>query len=120
MSDMFFDNIFTDYSFHKKIQAAAQGMAQRRALLRDVLGQSQGHLNGLQQQMRQNEEAMDRTRSELERIRRDILLRALNGQHGGSGQEWSQPQSNAPPAYAPPPGEHRYYGNPFADGMTRE
>jgi hypothetical protein len=89
MSDVFFDNIFTDYAFHQKIKAAAVQLQRAYAQLQGVTRQSQAHLEGLLRDGRERAHTLEGARNTLELTRRQIMERA-----GGV----------APPTYRPPAG----------------
>jgi septal ring factor EnvC (AmiA/AmiB activator) len=108
MSDMFFDNVFTDMAFHQKIQAAASRLAQRRRELHAIVASFSAHLQALHDDSRKAETDLNKTRRDLEKVRREILLGYIAGQQVEQLEE-------GPPEYVPPP---RYYGNPFADGLA--
>lgn len=105
MSDVFFDNIFTDYRFHQQIQRA--GMDLRRALgeLQHVVGQSQQHLENLTRQGRDRGNALESARGDLERTRRNIM----EGAGGLAPPTYTAPgpDPNAPPAAGPAPAYHQ-------------
>ncbi|KAJ9114981.1 hypothetical protein QFC22_005309 [Naganishia vaughanmartiniae] len=108
MSDVFFDNIFTDYAFHQKIQGAVTRSRHVHEELRKVCGQSQGHLNALKERGRQAEAELNSTRKRLEEIRKEIMQRA------GEPLPTYQPRASGPP----PPIDAPYHGNPFADALA--
>ena len=75
--------------------------------MRTICGQSQSHLSGLKSHGAEAEETLNRTRQQLEHVRRTIMQRA--------GEQLPVYQ---PPAQGPPPAfESR--GNPFADALAR-
>ncbi|BEJ15982.1 hypothetical protein CspHIS471_0505870 [Cutaneotrichosporon sp. HIS471] len=86
MSDVFFDNPFTDYAFHKKIQIAIGNLQIASHQLANVTRQSQARLDGLLQEGRECAMFLESSRSGLRQTRREIMERA-----GGI----------APPTYAP-------------------
>lgn len=92
MSDVMFDNIFTDMAFHRKIQAAIvqlQGVRQRVA---KTVGMSQAHLAGLEGDGARAERALEAARKDLEETRERIMLVAGGARIGADGTE-------IPPAY---------------------
>jgi len=109
MSDMFFDNVFTDMAFHQKIQGAAARLEQRRRELHGIISSFGAHLQGLSDDSRAAEADLNKTRDNLEKVRREILLGYI------AGQQEERLEDAPPPEYVPPP---RYYGNPFADGLA--
>jgi hypothetical protein len=108
MSDMVFDNIFTDMAFHQKIQAAAAQLNGRRRDLHNIVASSGAHLQGLQSDSQTAESDMNKTRRDLEKVRREILLGYIVLGQEEQGEEGL-------PEYAPPP---QYYGNPFAHALA--
>ncbi|CAK9781279.1 hypothetical protein CC85DRAFT_286082 [Cutaneotrichosporon oleaginosum] len=97
MSDVFFDNIFTDYAFHQKIKAAAVQLQRAFLQLQDVTRQSQGHLEGLLRDGRDRAHTLEGARNTLELTRRQIMERA-----GGVAPPTYAPPSAAPAGQAPP------------------
>lgn len=76
MSDVFFDNIFTDYAFHQKIQRAARDLQRAYGQLQSVVQQSQGHLDMLARTGHDCANNLESTRGALERTRREIMEQA--------------------------------------------
>lgn len=78
MSDVFFDNIFTDYNFHRRIQASAAEL-QRQALgLQQILLHSAQRVGELQRQTRQAGADLESAREVLETTRETIMVNAGN------------------------------------------
>ncbi|KAL9624248.1 MAG: hypothetical protein Q9160_001495 [Pyrenula sp. 1 TL-2023] len=65
MSDVLFDNIFSDYSFHKKIQASSQGMHREASNLA-------GQLQAAQQREEASRQSLDETKNRLEGARQSL------------------------------------------------
>lgn len=76
MTDVFFDNIFTDYAFHQKIQRAAVDLRRAYGQLQSVVGQSKAHLDMLLRTGRDRANDLENSREALERTRREIMERA--------------------------------------------
>ncbi|GMK55575.1 hypothetical protein CspeluHIS016_0206310 [Cutaneotrichosporon spelunceum] len=76
MSDVFFDNPFTDYAFHRKIQAAIGRLQTGINQLADVTRQSQAHLDGLMRDGRERAVILESSRSALDEMRKNIMMRA--------------------------------------------
>ncbi|BEI92860.1 uncharacterized protein CcaverHIS019_0504880 [Cutaneotrichosporon cavernicola] len=86
MSDIFFDNPFTDYAFHKKIKTAVGDLQRASLQLADVTRRGQARLDSLLQEGQEAAMFLESSCSGLRQTRREIMERA-----GGI----------APPTYAP-------------------
>lgn len=105
MSDVFFDNFFTDYMFHQKIQQAAMDLRRALGQLQSVVGQSQQHLENLSRQGRDRANALESARGKLESTRRGIM----EGAGGVAPPTYTAPgpNPNAPPPSGPAPSYHQ-------------
>lgn len=99
-SDVVFDNFFTDYAFHQKIQAAGTQLRQVLQGLKGMLELSKKHLGGLQILARTSGDRLEAARERLEGVRRTIMERAARGELGS----YTRP-AGPPPGSAPPPGD---------------
>ncbi|KAH9888305.1 hypothetical protein F4778DRAFT_786115 [Xylariomycetidae sp. FL2044] len=85
MSDVFFDNIFTDMAFHDKIKASREELRRCGRVLDGELAQAQARHQAAVRETSASSEALNNVRSELQSTRQRIFDRV------GSG--------DAPPAY---------------------
>lgn len=89
MSDVFFDNIFTDMAFHDKIKDSRQELQRCIEALRAQLqGATSKHQELTRDQTSKNE-ALNAARSSLQQARKEIFERTVRG-------------NDMPPAYEPP------------------
>lgn len=86
MSDMIFDNIFTDYMFHQKIQQSAVDVQRGAVHLQRQLELQNRRLQQRQQEMNEAKQILEEARQELKTIRQLTFERV----------------ANPPPEYAPP------------------
>ncbi|KAJ9663653.1 hypothetical protein H2198_000665 [Neophaeococcomyces mojaviensis] len=78
LTDVFFDNIFTDMDFHEKIK---QSQLQQERALQDVnnqLAAAKGRYNSLEQQMRQLADSLENARAALQHIRQEAFQKAAH------------------------------------------
>lgn len=87
MSDVMFDNIFTDMAFHRKIEDAQLSLNRVRQRLAQVVAQSAAHLAGLQKDGAAAGRALEKARKELDSLREQIMLQAGGARIGADGTE---------------------------------
>jgi hypothetical protein len=75
ITDVFFDNIFTDLAFHQKIQASAVDLQRAAAVLRHNVQASQQRSADSKTQMTQVSEWLAEERKQLQKIRGEIFSR---------------------------------------------
>lgn len=94
MSDVLFDNIFTDMAQHDRIRNSTAQMDRALHHLGSIVGEQNGRLQHAQEQHWQASKQLEDARVELQRIRSQAFEQAEGS--GGAGYE----QSGAPPAYS--------------------
>jgi hypothetical protein len=75
MSDVFFDNIFTDMAFHDKIKASKQELLQSTNALNNELNASKERLRGLELEAKVKSQALETARTDLQKAREEIFER---------------------------------------------
>ncbi|WWC90525.1 uncharacterized protein L201_005461 [Kwoniella dendrophila CBS 6074] len=75
MSDVFFDNIFTDMAFHEKIKQSKFEMNQAADLVERNLQENQIRLNQLNQDLNSKSKALEQSRLDLQNKRSEIFRR---------------------------------------------
>lgn len=79
MSDVFFDNIFTDMAFHEKIQASTMEVERCAAELdRDAFG-ANDRRNALMGELRERERSLEASRIALQQARQAAFARVTGG-----------------------------------------
>ncbi|KAF7369822.1 hypothetical protein MVEN_00315100 [Mycena venus] len=102
MSDVIFDNIFTDMAFHDKIKNSARNVQAVQFNLTNQLALARSRAGAIGADLNQAAEALTRARGTLDAFRRSVFDNLSGG--GGAG---------GPPAYTytapagPPPGQQR-------------
>ncbi|KAM0328654.1 hypothetical protein ACHAQA_005066 [Verticillium albo-atrum] len=80
MSDVFFDNIFTDMQFHDKIKASRESVRKCAAVMDRLGSDAKGRLNALQAELREKEKILEETRQALQKEREAVFEKVLAGQ----------------------------------------
>ncbi|KAK5721308.1 hypothetical protein LTR17_014678 [Elasticomyces elasticus] len=96
ISDVLFDNIFTDMAQHDRIQNSSMQLQQSARELKQQLPGQQQRVRDAGVQLRQASQNLEKARLELQRIRAEAFMRL------GSGQTAWQADTNsdqAPPSY---------------------
>ena len=75
LTDVFFDNIFTDYAFHQKIQNSAAELKRAALSLVQTQNATEERLNDISSQMSSTKKELDQARKELQKIREGIFER---------------------------------------------
>ncbi|WOO78145.1 uncharacterized protein LOC62_01G001696 [Vanrija pseudolonga] len=96
-SDVVFDNFFSDYAFHQKIQAAGRQLRMVLQGLQGMVEQSKRHLGGLQSLVPTSAGRLEGARERLEGVRRSIMERAARGELGSYTRPPGPPPGGAPP-----------------------
>ncbi|KAI6093635.1 hypothetical protein F4821DRAFT_2856 [Hypoxylon rubiginosum] len=78
MSDVFFDNIFTDMAFHEKIKDSRVRLYRSRDVLLDQFAQAQARYNQVEQETNVYAAALRTAREDLQRARERIFQRIAN------------------------------------------
>ncbi|OTB06739.1 hypothetical protein M426DRAFT_107104 [Hypoxylon sp. CI-4A] len=99
MSDVFFDNIFTDMAFHDKIKDSRAALYQARDNLRDQLASAKSRHQQAQQQLNIHGAALKVAREELQKAREQIFERIANGNMGELGEAEASTADVPPPPY---------------------
>ena len=116
MSDILFDNVFSEFSFHDKIKASEVELKRAHAKLLTQLKESQERLERAKREFKIAEGRLQGARKQLERVRMETFRRVAAGENisiplravpeGGVARETEDldapPESEAPPAYEPP------------------
>ncbi|KAJ6780629.1 hypothetical protein PWT90_01725 [Aphanocladium album] len=87
MSDVFFDNIMTDYAFHQEIKRGQQELLRSYACLQDIGNSCDRRLQELQAQLARQELELKTARADLQRAREQVFQSVLRSQEGGNGHE---------------------------------
>ena len=93
MSDVLFDNIFTDMAQHDRIKDSIFQMDKASQHLGQILSEQNQRVQGAQEQLWQATRHLEDARVELQRVRSEAFERLA-----GSGAE-GYAQGGAPPAY---------------------
>lgn len=93
ISDVLFDNIFTDMAQHDRIKNSQAQMQRAGYHLESIRGEQQRRVNDTRSQLKQASAQLEEARKELQRIRSEAFERVA-GQGSGDGNV------DAPPAYA--------------------
>ena len=102
MSDVLFDNIFTDMAFHDKIKESAVSLQQAALVLQHNIASSQQRRSDYTQQMQQASSRLAIERQSLQKVREQIFERLAQG-GGASGVGWDRPPPVADDPYGAPP-----------------
>lgn len=97
MSDVFFDNIFTDMAFHDKIHASVAMVDKCDKALNQEVQLALGRENDYRQNLATKEKNLQVARQALQKARQDAFERVLSG---GASQPQDARLPEAPPAYA--------------------
>lgn len=85
MSDVFFDNIMTDYAFHQEIKRGQQEVLRCYACLQDLGHSADRRRQELHAQLTNQEQELKTARSDLQRAREEVFQSVLRGQGGTDG-----------------------------------
>jgi len=107
ISDVLFDNIFTDMAQHDRIKNSAMQLQQALQQCRDLLEKQKRTYQEASVQCNQATEATNASRLELQRIRAEAFVR-----YAGNG---APPPFQASPQYAPP----AQYAPPTSQGYAQ-
>ncbi|KAH6648634.1 hypothetical protein BKA67DRAFT_369262 [Truncatella angustata] len=94
MSDVFFDNIFTDMAFHDKIKDSKTELHRCLDVLNAQLQGASSKFKDLDQDQKNKSSSLDQARSDLQKTRQQIFERS-------TGEDSAAPPSYAPPSYSP-------------------
>jgi hypothetical protein len=100
MSDVFFDNIFTDMMFHQKIEQSAAEMERGAHALDWNLNAARSRHVALTQGLQTKVRTLEQARLSLQKAREAAFERIAAGGHGG--QDFAPPEG-PPPTDLPPP-----------------
>nr|OQO29811.1 hypothetical protein B0A51_03250 [Rachicladosporium sp. CCFEE 5018] len=89
MSDMFFDNIFTDMAQHERIQGSAMQLQRADDQLKEQVRLQLGRAGGVRDQLAQAKQDTENAREELQRIRAETF--ETYGQSTYQGQNADAP-----------------------------
>ena len=98
MSDVFFDNIFTDMAFHEKIERSAAEVHHCALALEEQLSRSQARHAALGDEVGEKGRLLETSRVALQKAREAAFKRTLQGSRGGMASD-AVPDA-APPAYS--------------------
>ncbi|EMC96809.1 hypothetical protein BAUCODRAFT_90072 [Baudoinia panamericana UAMH 10762] len=102
LSDVMFDNIFSDMAQHERIHQSEAQMQQAAEDFKAQLAEQVERLRDADAQAKQASQTLEEARSELQRIRAEAFERLVGGGYGGAyggSQEYGWQASEAPPAY---------------------
>ncbi|KAH7034767.1 uncharacterized protein B0I36DRAFT_346657 [Microdochium trichocladiopsis] len=107
MSDVFFDNIFTDMAFHDKIKNSRTQLQRAVAACEQQIDAARERSTAAQHEMQQRWDALLTARNQLQKAREQIFERVLGGQQG-------QASAPAPPGPSHAAGtDNKGSNNPF-------
>lgn len=116
MSDVFFDNIFTDMAFHEKIKDSRTQLQKCVAVCERTIDAARGRSEAAQKEMAGKWEALLQARNKLQTAREQIFERVMGGSGGAGGLSGT---SAPAPAGATPSGDAQgrqwASNNPYAD-----
>lgn len=101
MSDVVFDNIFTDMAFHEKIKESAMGLHRAAGVLQSNQASAQQRRSDLSQQMAHASSTLSEQRQKLQKAREQIFERLAQG--GGAGVDYTAPPANTDSTWDEPP-----------------
>jgi hypothetical protein len=99
ISDVLFDNIFTDMAQHDRIKGSAAQVEQAAALLKQQIVEQQQRFRDASAQLKQASQNLEDARKELQRIRAEAFER-LSGDVAMSQSGYMHGGVEAPPAYS--------------------
>ena len=112
VSDVLFDNVFSDLAFHNKIKDSEAGLRRAQNNLLQQLDNAQGRLARARGEVNAAEGKLQAARKNLERVRMDAFRRVAAGEVAIAPAESEaarevdtldpSPSFEAPPAYEPP------------------
>ncbi|XXG94493.1 hypothetical protein Hte_000750 [Hypoxylon texense] len=91
MSDVFFDNIFTDMAFHDKIKDSQAGLFRARNSLLDQLSLAEARCGEAQQETNVHAAALKTAREELQKARERIFERIANNNTNAQATSTDEP-----------------------------
>ncbi|CAJ2501264.1 Uu.00g041170.m01.CDS01 [Anthostomella pinea] len=97
MSDVFFDNIFTDMDFHDKIKGSKDELQRCGGALRAQLANAQARHHACEQETSAKSQALKDARLELQRARERIFERISGGEVGTVPQGQTSADDPPPP-----------------------
>lgn len=97
MSDVLFDNIFTDMAFHEKIEQSFAELQRAARNLDAQLSMARDRKTSLHNEAAQASAQLEAARTELQRVRQETFERVARG--GQGVQEEYAPPPGPPPAY---------------------
>ena len=86
LTDVFFDNFWTDMMFHDKIKIAIAEMDAVKAMVEGQLGAARSRLGALEADVARGQAELERARTELQRVREAVFDRVVGAGDGGSGE----------------------------------
>lgn len=105
MSDVLFDNIFTDMAFHEKISESAMSLQRAAGILQQNHASAQQRRGDLSGQMGHASQVLADERQKLQKVRERIFEESAH--QGNRGQRWDAPpathestNNGPPPAYS--------------------
>lgn len=116
VSDILFDNIFTDLAFHDKIKASEGDVSKAHCNLQNQLNRAKERSGRAKREATVAEERLREARKELERVRMEAFARVVSGEDFSVRAAVAAPERRAaeepeegeeaadepPPAYDPP------------------
>lgn len=99
MSDIMFDNIFSDMNQHERIKASAGQLATAQTQLQNEIREQLDRAGGAKAQLGQAKENVESARTELQSIRAEAFERLA----GGGGYGYGNDTAGAGVGDAPPP-----------------
>lgn len=102
MSDVVFDNIFTDMAFHEKIKDSAAGLYRAAKILQTNQSSAQQRRSDLSREMAHASSRLSEERQKLQKVREQIFERMA--QRETTGVDYTAPPASADPTWdeAPP------------------
>ncbi|KAI1083053.1 hypothetical protein F5B20DRAFT_444275 [Whalleya microplaca] len=99
MSDVFFDNIFTDMAFHEKIKDTRAALERCHYSLRDQLARARSRAQEAEETMNSHASSLKNAREELQKVREQIFERISSGQETDFANRTDDTPADAPPPY---------------------
>ncbi|KAJ6492936.1 hypothetical protein C8R47DRAFT_1044436 [Mycena vitilis] len=103
MSDVLFDNIFTDMAFHDKIKKSAQNVEAVMFNLKNELQAGRARAGAIGADLSAAADALTRARGALDTFRRNVFDSLSSGSRSGSGNDLPAYNAGSPPAMPSPP-----------------
>ncbi|KAH7318301.1 hypothetical protein B0I35DRAFT_239647 [Stachybotrys elegans] len=85
ISDVVFDNIFTDYEFHQKLKASAEELLRVVNALNSQINETRQRVDSLARELQQRETELRESRFDLQKFRENAFAQVAGGDEGAFG-----------------------------------